>query len=104
MEVKINNKTNISKLLKRWIRKSAGANNNTPIHIVEGSLPPKLCGKSGYYINASGDIIHHPNAYRKAWGKPIYIRSTIRVEVGSEWLLNNMSIHSLKMNKLKCFL
>ena len=97
MQVKITNKTNISILLKRLIRKSVGANNNTPVHIIEGNMPPKLRGKIWHYTNKSGDIIHHPNAYRAAWGKPIYIRSTIRVEVGSDWLLNNMSLHSLKL-------
>lgn len=38
-------------------------------------------------INKSGDIIHYPSAYRRAWGKPIYHVSTIEIAVGYQWLI-----------------
>jgi hypothetical protein len=30
--------------------------------------------------------VHYPNAYRKAFGKPIYIKSSCRIVVGRSWL------------------
>lgn len=101
--MKITNKTNISLFLKRLIRQSVGARNNCPVVIISGSSEPKLCGSSHYYKNKSGDIIHHPNAYRAAYGKPIYVPSSIRVEVGSNWILNNLTIDSVKRFKLRAF-
>jgi hypothetical protein len=101
--VKLSYKTDISLFLKREIRKSVGAHTNCPVVIVNGSSPPKLIGSSFYYENKSGDIIWHPLAYRKAWGKPIYIRSTKRVEVGSEWLLKNLSLEKLRLHSLRAF-
>ncbi len=77
-------KDNLSKLIKKLLREAVSARSNCPIRIVKGESPPKLKGRSYYYTNKSGDEIYHPNAYRKAWGKPIYNPSTIRVEVGSE--------------------
>jgi hypothetical protein len=60
-----------------------------PITIVDGFTAPEVQGKPGYYTNKSGDIINFPNAYQRAWGKPIYHQSTARVEVGVGWLLAN---------------
>jgi hypothetical protein len=102
-KITINRKTNLSLIIKREIRKSVGAHNNCPVLIVNGSLPPRMCGHSFYYENKSGDIIRYPNAYKKAWGKPIYISSTKRVEVGSEWLLNKLSLETLRLHKLRAF-
>lgn len=93
-----------SKLLKKHLRKSTGAHNNCPVVIVAGIMSPKLVGNKGYYTNKSGDIILHPQAYRKAWGKPIYHASSLRIEVGSDWLLNKFTIQNLRLNKLKAFL
>jgi len=102
--VKITYKTNISRLLKRMIRDSVGVKGNIPVCIVDNDSPPKLCGSPYRYENVSGDIIHYPNAYKRAWGKPIYIHSTRRVEVGAKWLLNNMTMETLRLNKIKAFL
>lgn len=57
-----------------------------PIVPVDGGSAPRVVGTSPHYRNASGDIIRHPSAYRKAWGKPIYHASTKRIEVGRDWL------------------
>lgn len=96
-------KTNLSKLIKSQIRKSVGASNNCRIVIVNNNTAPKLKGYSGHYENKSGDVIRYPNAYRKAWGKPIYIKSTLRIEVGAQWLLSSMSLYAFKMHKLRVF-
>jgi hypothetical protein len=100
---KISAKTDVSRLLKKWIREVAGARNNCRIVVVDGDSPPKLRGKSYYHTNKSGDIIRHPNAYKRAWGKPIYVPSSIRVEVGSQWLLNGLSFKKVKFEKLAVF-
>ena len=94
----------ISKMIKRLVRQSAGARNNCPIKIVEGDKPPELLGKSYYYTNKSGGLIFHPAAYRLKYGKPIYRPSTIRVEVGSDWLLNNFTLKNIRLLKLKAFI
>lgn len=94
---------NLSKLIKKLIRESVSARSNCPIKIINGSDPPKLKGRGWYYTNKRGDKIHHPNAYRKAWGKPIYNPSTIRVEVGSDWLLNSLTEKNVKLLKLTMF-
>ena len=74
------------KTLLRIIRKVAGCTGTTyPIVIVDGDSAPTCKGKGWHYRNKSGDIIQYPNAYRRAWGKPIYYHSTIRIEVGKEW-------------------
>lgn len=95
---------NLSKVIKRLLRSAANARSNCPIKIVNGSAPPKLKGRGYYYTNKSGDEIRYPEAYRKAFGKPIYNHSTIRVEVGSDWLLNQLTLKNVKSLKLKAFL
>lgn len=96
--------TNYSLIIKRLLREAVGARSNCPIQIVTGNSPPKLTGRSYYYTNKSGDVIYHPNAYIRAWGKPIYNRSTIRIEVGSSWILENLTIKNIKFQKLKAFI
>lgn len=96
--------TNFSTIIKRLIRQAAGARNNCPIEIIKGNNPPKLKGRSYYYTNKSGDEIRYPEAYRKAFGKPIYNSSTIRVEVGDNWLLSQLTSKNIKLLKLKAFL
>lgn len=68
------------------IRKLAGAHRACPIEVVPGRQEPILVGESFHWENKSGDIIRHPNAYARAWGKPIYIGSTLRVVVGDLWI------------------
>lgn len=67
------------------IRKLAGGWRE-PVIVVEGLGAPNRLGTGYYYENKSGDRVYHPNAYRRAWGKPIYVSSTARVEVGRAWL------------------
>lgn len=102
-KVSVNLNTDISRLLKKWIREVAGARNNCPVVIVQGDKEPTLLGRSYHYENKSGDIIRHVNAYKRAWGKPIYVHSTIRVEVGAGWLLSGITLKKLKEKKLFLF-
>jgi hypothetical protein len=51
-----------------------------------GRSPPRWEGISFHFENKSGDLIRHPNAYRRAWGKPIYIASTRHIIVGKDWV------------------
>jgi hypothetical protein len=99
--LKLTEKKNLSRLIKREIRKSVNAESNCPISIIDGDSPPILVGESYHYQNKSGDKIQYPNAYRKAWGKPVYINSTRRIEVGSDWLLNQMSLYNFRLLRLK---
>lgn len=76
-----------SREIDRLIRRKAGAGANVPIVVVSGSRSaPRLLGTGGYYTTPGGARIDHPNAYRRAWGKPVYHGSTLRVEVGGIWV------------------
>jgi hypothetical protein len=70
-----------------YIRSLVGAYGK-PYQIVEvpGCEPPKMAGTHGHYVNATGELIRYPNAYRRSWGKPIYVASTVRIEVGTLWV------------------
>ena len=101
---KVSVNTDVSKLLKKWIREVAGAKGtNCPIKVVIGNNPPTLKGRSWCYQNKSGDVIRYVNAYKRAWGKPIYVHSTRRIEVGSDWLLTGLSHKKIKLQKLAVF-
>jgi len=70
------------------IRKAAGIpGSQCSISVLDGGFPPTKAGRSSYYTNKSGVIVHNASAYRGAWGKPIYHPSTIKIEVGHEWLI-----------------
>jgi hypothetical protein len=70
-----------------FIRSLVGAYGKPyPIVEVPGCEPPGLLGDFGHFVNASGELIRYPNAYRRGWGKPIYVASTVRIEVGALWV------------------
>jgi hypothetical protein len=81
----------ISDRAKREIRSFAIKNTRTafysaaPIEVVDGWAPPTFTGRGFRYQTKTGKPVY-PSAYRKAWGKPIYIHSTRRVVVGKKWL------------------
>lgn len=93
----------VSRTIRQMVRRAVNARNNCPIKIVSGSNPPKLVGRQHYWTNKSGDEIRYPSAYRRAWGKPIYNASTIRVEVGAEWILKSLTVKNVKEQRLKLF-
>lgn len=71
--------------IRRIARAAAGAHNTCPVLVVDGSAAPALAGESYHWVTP-GAPVRYPNAYRRAWGKPVYVASTLRVEVGLEWL------------------
>jgi hypothetical protein len=78
---------NTSARLRKYVRRMCDQVGTAyPIEVVEGYSEPTVKGRSWHYENASGDLISFPNAYRRAWGKPIYTASTRRIEVGADWL------------------
>lgn len=103
IRLKITDSTDIPKLFRKIIRKLAKVQYSYPICIVPGNKAPILAGESAYYTNKSGDIVRHPNAYRRAFGKPIYHHSTRRIEVGEKWFSSCFSFKQLRLNNLKAF-
>ena len=49
----------------------------------------KLSGASYFWTTPGGDPVNFPNAYRRAFGKPVYHGSTYVITVGCEWLAAN---------------
>lgn len=75
-----------SDLCRRW-RAQAGARGTAyPVVVVPGNKCPSVEGECQHYVTQSGERVHFPSAYRAAFGRPIYVPSTIRVEVGLQWL------------------
>jgi len=69
---------------RRIARREANAHNNCPVEVVAGNVEPRIVGRSYYFTTPSGKtIVKYPNAY--GW-RTLYHASTIRVEVGVEWL------------------
>lgn len=76
----------LSQFIRRVCREIAGAHRSMPVRLVAGSQAPVVTGRSYHWVTPGGRPVHHPNAYRRAWGKPIYVCSTLSVEVGIEWV------------------
>lgn len=58
--------------------------NRYPIQVIDGSSPPKRCGRSYYWTTPSGKTeVRHPNAY--GW-RVVYHASSLHVTVGRCWL------------------
>lgn len=58
------------------------------IEYIDGNCPPSLIGKRGHWTTKSGITVIYPNAYRRAWGKPIYHKSTRKILIGKEYIIN----------------
>lgn len=72
-------------LERRAARAVAGAHATMPVVVVAGTTAPTIEGESYYWTTPSGKTrVRHPNAY--GW-RTRYWPSTLRVEVGIEWLL-----------------
>ncbi len=66
--------TQTTRPFRRAARQAAQAPyNHIPVETVPGDSAPAVQGESS------------PNAYRRAWGRPVYHRSTLRVVVGESW-------------------
>ena len=72
---------------RRMVREVAGAKSCRRVVVVPGRVAPKQKGSPQHYLTPSGQPVYHPGAYRRAYGRPVYVSSTVRVEVGRDWLL-----------------
>jgi hypothetical protein len=80
---------------------------NYPISKIEvvAAGSPRVKGESYHYENKRGETIRYVNAYRKAWGKPIYVPSTMRILVGKDWIKKlEKDLLQLKLSKEQGFL
>lgn len=79
----------IPKTARKAIRAAAKLSGRSyPIKVVGGHDEPKLAGEPFHWVTPGGKPVSFPSAYRRAWGKPVYVASTLRIEVGVAWLLN----------------
>lgn len=63
------------------------ASRKVPVRVVDGASAPALVGESYHWTNRSGERVRHPSAYsRRGWSSLCYCYSTLRVEVGADWL------------------
>lgn len=69
--------------LRRAARRAVDAHASCPVVLIPGDNPPKLVGESFHFTTPGGRPVRYPNAYRRAYGKPVYHPSTLRVEVGA---------------------
>ena len=68
---------------KQAARLFAGAQNNTPVGLLEDATPPRIAGRSYYWTTPAGTPVRYPNAY----GWPTVYHSSTRVVVaGKRWL------------------
>ncbi len=74
---------------RRAIRRAAGLGlrDNRPVVVVSGDTAPTATGESWHYETLGGRRIHHPSGYaKKGWSNMRYVSSTLRVEVGEDWV------------------
>lgn len=79
----------LTQVTRRNVKVLADAHPSTPIEVVEGSKSPTLEGERAHYTTQAGSRVWSPSAYRKRCFKPlIRVCSTLRVEVGVDWLVS----------------
>lgn len=85
--------------IRRAVRLSAGCVRDgdlrIPVVVVPGRAAPQVRGRAAHHVTPNGSICHHPNAYRRAFGRPQYVCSTIRVEVGLSWLVTHCPVEEI---------
>jgi len=73
--------------IRRAIRRVARAHRTCPVHVVDGDSRPLLAGESYYWTwtpNPNGTRIRSNRG--RAMHRSYYHASTLRVEVGADWL------------------
>jgi hypothetical protein len=69
------------------------------IQLIDGNSKPRIVGRTFRWETKTGKPVYYPNAYKRAWGKPIYIASTRRIQVGKQWVeLLETDLLQLKMS------
>lgn len=72
---------------RRAARRAVSAPANCRIEVVAGDAAPTLAGEGWHWSTKGGRRINFPSAYsRKGYSNMVYVASTRRVVVGSEWL------------------
>jgi hypothetical protein len=66
-------------------RRAADAHTTCPVRIVAGALAPEVRGESYHWTTPGGAPVRYPSAYSRAFGRPVYHASTLRVVVGEDW-------------------
>ena len=81
--------------ISKAVRKAAGwAGSPYPIKLVDGFEEPAAYGSEAYYTTPAGKPVYHPNAYRRAFGRPVYHHCTLEIVVGIGWVLENVIVKS----------
>ena len=81
--------TTLSLKCRRAIRQLVSPghlHDRTAVAVIPGWSYPHAEGEGYYYQTPGGARVNHPNAYRKAWGKPVYVCSSYRIVIGAECL------------------
>lgn len=87
-----------TKTIWNRIRKQVEAPSNTTCIVLDGNFEPVLKGSKHHYKTKAGEIIKNPKAYRKiGWKNMIYCPSTLRVEVGKDWIAQNITDKELSL-------
>ena len=75
---------------RRALRLLAGADRHLPVRVsdVEVNLQPRVAGEGPRWTTRGGEPIRYPGAYRRAYGKPIYVPSERALVVGRNWLVS----------------
>ena len=77
----------LSSAQRRAILRSANQpQKNIRIELIPGiALAPQTSGRSYHWTTPAGVPVQYPNAYSRAFGRPVYHASTRRVIVGEIW-------------------
>ena len=72
------------------IRAAAGLNGTPyPIVDVDGFQAPRLVGESYHWTTPAGTLVRHHSAFARRGWPTVYHSSTLRIEVGRGWLIQN---------------
>jgi hypothetical protein len=88
--------------LSRLVRAHCGAASSRPIVVVPGRGAPRKCGEGCRFETPGGRPVYHPSAYRRAYGRPVYVASTRRVEVGAQWVARRLAKIVRAGNMARC--
>lgn len=85
---------------RRIVRAAAGAHRSCPVEVIAGASAPRIVGRSYYWTcSPSPDSAecYHPSAFARRGWKTYYQASTVRIEVGAEWLASQSAETALPL-------
>jgi hypothetical protein len=84
--------TRLDRRISRIVRAAVGLRGSAcPIKIQDGFGAPIRTGQGGHWTTPGGRPVYYPNAYRRAWGKPVYHCSTLGIAVGAGWIIEQLN-------------